>query len=93
MRADTKTRGRGPFKDKDKKRDRVFAVRKKFCRFCQDKNRVIDYKDVKMLEGFIRERGKIISVRSSGNCAKHQREITEAVKKARFVSLLPYVRI
>ncbi|MBN1913044.1 MAG: 30S ribosomal protein S18 [Candidatus Omnitrophica bacterium] len=91
MKVDTKKPFKGKFKGR--RQDRAFSLRKKFCRFCQDKNRTIDYKDVKMLEGFIRERGKIISVRSSGNCARHQRRITEAIKKARFISLLPYVRI
>jgi small subunit ribosomal protein S18 len=78
---------------KNKKRDALLPMRKKVCRFCADKNRVIDYKEVKLLESFIRERGKILPSRVSGNCAKHQRKITEAVKKARFISLLPYVRL
>ena len=76
-----------------KKRVSLLPVRKKFCRLCVDKTKAIDYKDVKRLEGFIRERGKILSRRISGNCAKHQRRITEAIKKARFMSLLPYTRI
>jgi len=68
------------------------TLRKRFCRFCADKNRTIDYKDVRTLESFIKERGKIVSSRSSGNCAGHQRRIAEAIKKARFLSLVPYVR-
>jgi small subunit ribosomal protein S18 len=90
----TKTKGRGPArggKTFTKKRD-ILGMRKKFCRFCQDKIRTIDYKDTKRLEMFIRERGKIVSSRISGNCAKHQRRVAEAIKKARFISLLPYVR-
>lgn len=75
-----------------KKRDLLLPLRKKTCRFCRDKSRTIDYKDVKMLEGFIKERGKIVSSRYSGNCARHQRRIAEEIKKARFMSLLPYVR-
>jgi small subunit ribosomal protein S18 len=75
-----------------KKRTAPLIVRKRFCRFCLDKVKTINYKDVKRLEGFIRERGKIISVRISGNCAKHQRMVIEAVKKARFISLLPFTR-
>lgn len=67
-------------------------VRKKICRFCANKVKTIDYKDVKLLESFIKERGKMVSCRLSGNCAKHQRILAEAVKKARFMSLLPYVR-
>lgn len=75
-----------------KKQDAHLPLRKRFCRFCADKVKAIDYKDVKRLEAFITERGKIISTRVSGNCAKHQRRVTEAIKKARFISLLPYVR-
>lgn len=75
-----------------KKRDFGLASRKKFCRFCVDKVKTIDYKDMKRLETFITERGKILSSRISGNCAKHQRWIAEAIKKARFISLVPYIR-
>jgi small subunit ribosomal protein S18 len=67
-------------------------MRKRFCRLCVDKVKTIDYKDAKRLEAFIKERGKILSPRISGNCAKHQRRVAEAIKKARFVSLLPYTR-
>lgn len=71
----------------------VFSpLRKRFCRFCLDKTRKLDYKEVKSLEAFIRERGKIGSTRSSGNCAKHQRVLTLAIKRARFLSLLPYTQ-
>jgi small subunit ribosomal protein S18 len=75
-----------------KKRDMHLVPRKRFCRFCVDKVTFIDYKDVKRLENFITERGKILASRLSGNCAKHQRRIAEAIKKARFVSLIPYIR-
>lgn len=78
-----------------KKRDTRLVVRKRFCRFCVDKVEsidYIDYKDIKRLEAFITERGKILSSRISGNCAKHQRRIAEAIKKARFISLIPYTR-
>ncbi|KPK98169.1 MAG: 30S ribosomal protein S18 [Omnitrophica WOR_2 bacterium SM23_72] len=75
-----------------KRRDFGLASRKKFCRFCVDRVKAIDYKDMKRLETFITERGKILSSRVSGNCAKHQRWIAEAIKKARFLSLLPYIR-
>ncbi len=67
-------------------------LKKKFCRFCADKVDALDYKDVKKLEYFITERGKILTPRVSGNCSKHQRMIAQAIKKARFISLLPYVR-
>lgn len=78
-----------------KKSEPLFKNRKRFCRFCVgnvDKDKAIDYKDVKRLEVFVTERGKIVSSRYSGNCAKHQRRVSEALKKARFLSLLPYIR-
>lgn len=75
-----------------KKKDLRLITRKKFCRFCVEKTRTIDYKDTKRLEAFVSERGKIVSSRYSGNCAKHQRRIAEVIKKARFLSLLPYTR-
>lgn len=69
-----------------------FGMKKRFCRFCADKLKTIDYKDAKRLESFITERGKIVSSRISGNCAKHQRVVLDAIRKARFISILPYVR-
>jgi len=72
------------------KRKRVFH-RRKVCRFCADSTIVIDYKDSKMLRYFITERGKIIPRRISGTCAKHQRALTRAIKRARTIALLPYV--
>jgi small subunit ribosomal protein S18 len=63
--------------------------RRKVCRFCADKQITIDYKDPRTLRYFISERGKIIPRRISGNCSKHQREITEAIKRARNIALLP----
>ena len=76
-----------------KKRDILSSTRRKFCRLCVDKTKAIYYKDIKRLEAFIKDRGKIVSPRISGNCAKHQRRVAEAIKKARFMSLLPYTRI
>ncbi len=75
-----------------KKRDSLGPAKKRFCRFCADKSSKIDYKDIKRLEVFITEKGKINSSRFSGNCAKHQRRIKELITKARFLSLLPYTR-
>lgn len=63
--------------------------RRKVCRFCADKQISIDYKDPRTLRSFVSERGKIVPRRISGNCAKHQREITEAIKRARNIALLP----
>ncbi|MBI5557931.1 MAG: 30S ribosomal protein S18 [Deltaproteobacteria bacterium] len=71
------------------RKKRIFH-RRKVCRFCADKELVIDYKDVKVLRNFLTERGKIIPRRIYGNCAKHQRELTEAIKRARHIALLPY---
>jgi small subunit ribosomal protein S18 len=88
-----KTKGFG--KDKKfsrKKRDLLSPARKRFCRFCADKMGSIDYKDIKRLEVFVTEKGKIVSSRFSGNCAKHQRRIRELINKARFLSLIPYTR-
>ena len=64
--------------------------RRKVCRFCADSSLVIDYKDFKTLRIFTSERGKIIPRRISGNCAKHQRMLTTAIKRARNIALLPY---
>ena len=64
--------------------------RKKVCVFC-GKDKVIDYKDVNKLKRYISERGKILPRRITGNCAKHQRALTVAIKRARHVALMPYV--
>lgn len=65
--------------------------RRKVCRFCADSSMAIDYKDPKSLRYFITERGKIIPRRISGTCAKHQRGLTHAIKRARTIALLPFV--
>ena len=67
------------------------APRKKVCTFCVDKATEIDYKDVAKLRKFITEKGKIVPRRMSGVCAKHQRLLAEAIKRARVMALLPYV--
>jgi small subunit ribosomal protein S18 len=66
--------------------------RKKVCAFCADQNAVIDYKDVNRLKRHVSERGKILPRRITGTCAKHQRAITVAIKRARHVALMPYVQ-
>ncbi|MBN1891438.1 MAG: 30S ribosomal protein S18 [Clostridiales bacterium] len=66
-------------------------MRRKVCAFCADKVEKIDYKDVPRLRRFISERGKILPKRMTGNCAKHQRELTIAIKRARHLALLPYL--
>ncbi len=70
-------------------RKKIFS-RRKVCRFCADKELVIDYKDVKTLRNFVTERGKIIPKRIYGTCARHQRQVTEAIKRARHLALIPY---
>ena len=67
------------------------AKRKKVCIFCADKVAFIDYKDSAKLRKFISERGKILPRRVSGTCAKHQRELQTAIKRARHAALLPFV--
>lgn len=64
--------------------------RRKVCAFCADKVEFIDYKDLGRLRRFISERGKILPKRMSGNCARHQRDLTIAIKRARHVALMPY---
>jgi small subunit ribosomal protein S18 len=65
--------------------------RKRYCKFCADKTPFIDYKDIKSLRSFLTEKGKILAGRMNGNCAKHQRELTQAIKRARSIALMPYV--
>ena len=65
--------------------------RRKVCSFCVDKVEFIDYKDINRLRRFTNERGKIAPRRMSGNCAKHQRQLSESIKRARVVALLPYI--
>jgi small subunit ribosomal protein S18 len=77
-----KGEGRGGMKNRRSKR--------KVCAFCADKVTDIDYKEIAKLRKYISERGKILPRRISGNCAKHQRQLTVAIKRARVVALLPY---
>jgi small subunit ribosomal protein S18 len=74
----------------DKGRRKMPYHRRKVCRYCADSSLVIDYKDPRTLRLFTTERGKIIPRRISGNCAKHQRMVTLAIKRARNIALLPY---
>ncbi len=83
-------RGRGRGRNTKKRRRRVYH-RRKVCRFCADKSLTIEYKEPKTLRNFTTERGKIIPRRISGTCAKHQRKLTLAIKRARTIALLPYV--
>jgi len=65
---------------------------KKACRFCADKVDRIDYKDLERIGRYVTERGKILPSRLTGTCAWHQRVLTRAIKRARFMALLPYVQ-
>lgn len=67
--------------------------RKKYCKFCAEKIEFIDYKNAKLLRGFMTERGKILSRKLTGTCSKHQRELTRAIKRARSIALLPYIEL
>ncbi len=64
--------------------------RRKFCRFCSEKVVYIDYKNIKVLKSYLTERGKILPRRMTGNCAKHQRELTESIKRARSIALIAF---
>lgn len=83
-------------RDKDRDRDgkkggmKNRRAKKKVCGFCMDKSEFIDYKDINKLRKYVTERGKILPRRISGNCAKHQRELTIAIKRARNIALLPF---
>ncbi|MFH1062589.1 MAG: 30S ribosomal protein S18 [Candidatus Omnitrophota bacterium] len=81
-------RKKGKMLKKPSKRTVLF--KKKVCRFCIDKADKVDYKDVSKLVKFISERGKIVPSRVSGTCSKHQRKLAQAIKRARFIALLPY---
>ena len=70
---------------------RARRPKKKVCAFCVDKIAQIDYKDVPRLRRFLSERGKIIPRRVTGTCARHQRQLTTAIKRARHLAFLPYV--
>jgi len=65
--------------------------RKKTCSFCENKIKSIDFKDYRMLARYITERAKIVPRRTSGTCAKHQRQLSTAIKRARYLALLPYI--
>jgi len=79
-------------KDRKKTKNLRQGLRRRFCRLCKEKITQVDYKDVKRLEKFMTDRGKIVSRRSSGNCALHQRMVARAIKRARTVAMLPYVK-
>jgi small subunit ribosomal protein S18 len=77
--------------ERNKRPMRPRRPRRKVCAFCADKNEVIDYKDAMKLRKYLTESGKIAPRRASGTCAKHQRELAVAIKRARVMALLPYI--
>jgi len=90
-RGDRGPRADGPAGRDRRPRGKFFkGPRRKQCRFCTEENMTIDYKNVSMLRQFLTERAKIVPRRTTGNCAKHQRQLTEAVKRARVLALVPF---
>jgi small subunit ribosomal protein S18 len=86
-----KGKGKGGKNDKDKKRgSKNLFRRKKFCRFTVEKVKQIDYKDIDVLKEFVNENGKIIPARITGTKARYQRQLSDAIKRARFLALLPF---
>lgn len=77
--------------DRPERPNRDRRPRRKVCAFCADKIEKIDYKDVPRLRRYLSERGKIVPRRVTGTCARHQRQLTTAIKRARHLALLPYV--
>ena len=93
--AQTTTYEKKPYSSQDEGGDKLYQrnlrFKRKVCRFCHDKNARIDYKDGKMVEQFITDRGKILPRRVTGICAKHQRGVALAIKRARIIALIPFV--
>ena len=85
--AKVKKRGKPGQKNNDRGR------KKKVCQFCREKTEFIDYKDIAQLRKFMSDRGKIRARRTTGACARHQRELARAIKNAREMALLPYVQV
>ena len=84
-----KSGGRGG-KGRGKGRPRFLFRRRKYCKFCEQKSEWIDHKDLKTLQSYTPERAKILPRRISGTCAKHQRLLMQAIKRARMIALLPF---
>jgi small subunit ribosomal protein S18 len=86
-----KGKGKGKGKDgKRRERSNTLFKRKKFCRFTAEGVKEIDYKDIDVLKDFIQENGKIMPARITGTKARYQRQLSTAIKRARFLALLPY---
>ncbi|MGB9642077.1 MAG: 30S ribosomal protein S18 [Candidatus Ratteibacteria bacterium] len=82
-------------KTKDSKKKRTIRKKKraKGCKFCEDKIHEIDYKDVGRIRRYMSGRGKILSSKLTGVCARHQRSLAKAIKRARYMALLPYIQV
>ncbi len=80
----------GPSRGPGGRSRRPFVPRRKVCRFCADKVESVDFKQVQILRSFTTARGKILSSRITGNCAGHQRQLTRAIKRCRYLALLPF---
>ena len=87
-----KGKGKGKFAKKDNPRagNRALFRRKKFCRFTVERVKEVDYKDIEVLKDFLNENGKIIPARITGTKSRYQRQLSVAIKRARFLALLPY---
>ena len=92
MNSDSRSSGAGNGGGRERGGMRKGGLRRrpKFCFYCVEKQEKVDYKDAEKLRKYTSERGKIIPRRVTGNCAKHQRLLTEAIKRARYMALLPY---
>ena len=85
-----KAKGKGKGKDKKDRGQKALFRRRKFCRFTADKVEWVDYKEVDVLKDFVNENGKIIPARITGTTSGFQRQLSVAIKRARFLALLPY---
>ena len=88
--ADKKNNRRNNRNNDEDYNPRFRKVRRKVCVLCSDKNFALDYKNPDQLKKFVNEKGKILPRRATGACAKHQRDITIAIKRARHIAVLPY---
>ena len=82
--------GRDAGRPKKQFKRKFLFRKKKFCKFCDEKIKFIDYKDLRLLQGFTPERAKIFPRRISGTCSKHQRRLMQAIKRARVLALIPF---
>ena len=82
--------GRGRGKGQTGGKRRFLFRRKKYCKFCESKAKWIDHKDLKTLQSYVPERAKILPRRISGTCSKHQRQLMQAIKRARMIAFLPF---